>query len=248
MQSAACSGFRKVPKTLFLPDCHHDRYVNWFPHSTPYIKYPPGLHLCCVACRRGRWRTPIFSISSTDIMLLNSLGVRLVLVHVSPPADRGSARAPADSSSLSTMTCALTRRSDTLGLCNGCRWQFALAIEDNSVNCPYRPSGRALKTARGQRKFRHGKPIGVATAWIFIHTGEVRRIGIARRSRRQPGPKQSIRAAVFPWLLAPPGSIQTWLAKDVATSAPLALEADKLILFGPARRHFSTPKANCCAR
>ena len=59
-------------------------YVNWFRHSTPYINQ----HRDCTFVLMLPGEAMIhanFSNIIHDIMLLSSLGVRLVLVHGSRP-------------------------------------------------------------------------------------------------------------------------------------------------------------------
>ena len=74
------------------------------------------------------------------------------------------------------------------------------------------------------------KPIGVVDGVDFHHTGEVRRIDRKAISRHLD--EQSI-VLLSSLGYSPTGEVFNLACEDVATSTAAALEADKLILFGP---------------
>src|SRR5690606_16499540 len=74
------------------------------------------------------------------------------------------------------------------------------------------------------------KPIGVLEGVDFHHTGEVRRL--VRNSISRHLDEQSI-VLLSSMGYSPTGEVFNLACEDVATSAAAALEADKLILFGP---------------
>ncbi|PAU88356.1 amino-acid N-acetyltransferase [Pseudomonas sp. WN033] len=201
----------------------HD-YVNWFRHSTPYI----NTHRDCtfvVLLPGEAMAHPNFINIIHDVMLLNSLGVRLVLVHGSRPQieERLKARG-LDSryhndlriTDLDTLTCVM----DAVG-------SLRIAIEARLCTAP---SGQRSRLRVVSGNFVTAKPIGVVDGVDFHHTGEVRRID--RKAISQHLDEQSI-VLLSSIGYSPTGEVFNLACEDVATSAAAALNADKLILLGP---------------
>ncbi|AQZ94624.1 amino-acid N-acetyltransferase [Halopseudomonas phragmitis] len=201
----------------------HD-YVNWFRHSTPYI----NTHRDCtfvVLLPGEAMAHPNFINIIHDVMLLNSLGVRLVLVHGSRPQieERLKARG-LDSryhndlriTDLDTLACVM----DAVG-------SLRIAIEARLCTAP---SGQRSRLRVVSGNFVTAKPIGVVDGVDFHHTGEVRRID--RKAISQHLDEQSI-VLLSSIGYSPTGEVFNLACEDVATSAAAALNADKLILLGP---------------
>ncbi|SDS75601.1 N-acetylglutamate synthase [Halopseudomonas litoralis] len=198
-------------------------YVKWFRHSTPYINTHRD-RTFVVLLPGEAIAHPNFNNIMNDIMLLNSLGVRLVLVHGSRPQieERLSARGIA---SRYHSDLRITD-SDTLSCVMDAVGSLRIAIEARlGTNAG---QGRRLRVVGGN--FVTAKPIGVIDGVDLHHTGEVRRID--RKAISQHLDEESI-VLLSSIGYSPTGEVFNLACEDVATSAASALEADKLILFGP---------------
>ena len=206
----------------------HD-YVNWLRHASPYI----NAHRDCtfvVMLPGDGVAHPNFGNIVHDLVLLHSLGVRLVLVHGSRPQieARLSARGltPHFHRDLRvtdgpTLECVI----DAVG-------QLRIAIEARlSMDMAASPMhGARLRVASGN--FVTARPIGVVDGIDYHHTGEVRRI-----DRKGIGRLLDERSIVLLSSLgySPTGEIFNVACEDVATRAAIDLGADKLLLFSPER-------------
>ncbi|QJD59270.1 amino-acid N-acetyltransferase [Pseudomonas sp. gcc21] len=200
----------------------HD-YVNWFRHSTPYINTHRD-RVFVMLLPGEALAHPNFTNIMHDIMLLNSLGVRLVLVHGSRPQieERQAARG-IDSRYHRDLR---ITDSDTLACVMDAVGSLRIAIEARL--CTASGQGSRLRVVSGN--FVTAKPIGVVDGVDFHHTGEVRRID--RKAISAHLDENSI-VLLSPIGYSPTGEVFNLACEDVATSAASALDADKLILFGP---------------
>jgi len=203
----------------------HD-YVNWLRHATPYI----NSHRDCTfvimlpgeAIEDGNFGNIVH-----DLVLLHSLGVRLVLVHGSRPQietrlnERGI-RAHFHRTLRITDGPTLDCVIDAVG-------QLRIAIEARlSMDMASSPmQGSRLRVASGN--FVTARPIGVVDGVDYHHTGEVRRID--RRGINRLLDERSI-VLLSPLGYSPTGEIFNLACEDVATRAAIDLGADKLVLFG----------------
>jgi len=170
---------------------------------------------------------PNFGNIVHDLVLLHSLGVRLVLVHGSRPQieSRLAARGlePRYHHGLRitdapTLECVI----EAVGA-------LRLAIEARlSMDIAASPmQGSRLRVAGGN--LVTARPIGVLEGVDYVHTGEVRRI-----DRKGIGRLLDERSIVLLSSLgySPTGEIFNLACEDVATRAAIDLGADKLLLFG----------------
>lgn len=201
-------------------------YVNWLRHATPYI----NSHRDCTfvimlpgeAIEDGNFGNIVH-----DLVLLHSLGVRLVLVHGSRPQietrlnERGI-RAHFHRTLRITDGPTLDCVIDAVG-------QLRIAIEARlSMDMASSPmQGSRLRVASGN--FVTARPIGVVDGVDYHHTGEVRRID--RRGINRLLDERSI-VLLSPLGYSPTGEIFNLACEDVATRAAIDLGADKLVLFG----------------
>ncbi|AIR89032.1 amino-acid N-acetyltransferase [Pseudomonas cremoricolorata] len=201
-------------------------YVNWLRHSSPYI----NAHRDCtfvVMLPGEAIDHPNFGNIVHDLVLLHSLGVRLVLVHGSRPQieSRLAARGIAPRyhhglriTDADTLECVI----DAVGA-------LRLAIEARlSMDISSSPmQGSRLRVAGGN--LVTARPIGVMDGVDYHHTGEVRRI-----DRKGIGRLLDERSIVLLSSLgySPTGEIFNLACEDVATRAAIELGADKLLLFG----------------
>ncbi len=170
---------------------------------------------------------PNFGNIVHDLVLLHSLGARLVLVHGSRPqiearlAARGLApRYHRDLrvTDAPTLECVI----DAVG-------SLRIAIEARlSMDMAASPmQGARLRVAGGN--LVTARPIGVVEGVDYHHTGEVRRI-----DRKGIGRLLDERSIVLlsPLGYSPTGEIFNLACEDVAMRAAIDLEAEKLILYG----------------
>ncbi|MDH4563106.1 MULTISPECIES: amino-acid N-acetyltransferase [unclassified Pseudomonas] len=204
-------------------------YVNWLRHATPYINSHRDCTFVVMLPGEGVAH-PNFGNIVHDLVLLHSMGVRLVLVHGSRPqiearlAARGLT--PHFHRDLRitdgpTLECVI----DAVG-------QLRIAIEARlSMDIAASPmQGSRLRVSTGN--FVTARPIGVVDGIDYHHTGEVRRV-----DRKGIGRLLDERTIVLlsPLGYSPTGEIFNLACEDVATRVAIDLGADKLILFGAER-------------
>jgi len=200
-------------------------YVKWFRHSSPYINAHRGkifvLMLPGEAVRHDNFANIIH-----DIALLNSLGVRLVLVHgARPQIDERLQQANIVSRFAKrlriTEPAAMPLISQVVG-------ETRIAIEAAlSTGLPSSPMhGSDLRVISGN--FVTAMPQGVIDGTDFQLTGKVRRVDA--RSISQQLQHQAV-VLVSPLGYSPTGEIFNLSYADVATQVAIALNADKLVSF-----------------
>ncbi|MFZ5956719.1 amino-acid N-acetyltransferase [Pseudomonas sp. QL9] len=206
----------------------HD-YVNWLRHASPYINAHRDCTFVVMLPGEGV-EDPNFGNIVHDLVLLHSLGVRLVLVHGSRPqiearlASRGLAprfHRGLRVSDAPTLECVI----DAVG-------SLRIAIEARlSMDMAASPmQGARLRVASGN--LVTARPIGVVEGIDYHHTGEVRRIDCKGINRLLD--ERSI-VLLSPLGYSPTGEIFNLACEDVAMRAAIELGADKLILFGAER-------------
>lgn len=201
-------------------------YVNWLRHASPYINAHRDRTFVVMLPGEGV-EHPNFGNIVHDLVLLHSLGVRLVLVHGSRPLIEARLAARGLTATFHrdlritdapTLECVL----DAVG-------QLRFAIEARlSMDMAASPmQGARLRVVGGN--FVTARPIGVVDGIDFQHTGEVRRI-----DRKGIGRLLDERAIVLlsPLGYSPTGEVFNLACQDVATRAAVDLGADKLLLFG----------------
>jgi amino-acid N-acetyltransferase len=206
----------------------HD-YVNWLRHASPYINAHRERTFVVMLPGEGVAH-PNFGNIVHDLVLLHSLGVRLVLVHGSRPqieaqlAARGlTAQFYRDLrvTDAATLDCVI----DAVG-------HLRVTIEARlSMDMAASPmQGARLRVSSGN--YVTARPIGVLDGVDYHHTGEVRRI-----DRKGIGRQLDERNIVLlsPLGYSPTGEIFNLACEDVAMRAAIDLSADKLILFGAER-------------
>ena len=203
----------------------HD-YVNWLRHASPYINAHRDCTFVVMLPCEGVAH-PNFANIVHDLVLLHSLGVRLVLVHGSRPqiearlAARGLTphfHRDLRITDAPTLECVI----DAVG-------QLRIAIEARlSMDMAASPmQGSRLRLTSGN--FVTARPIGVLDGVDYHHTGEVRRID--RKGINRQLDERSI-VLLSPLGYSPTGEIFNLACEDVATRAAIDLGADKLLLFG----------------
>ncbi|NQD81231.1 amino-acid N-acetyltransferase [Pseudomonas seleniipraecipitans] len=202
----------------------HD-YVNWLRHASPYINAHRDCTFVVMLPGEGVAHANFGNIVH-DLVLLHSLGVRLVLVHGSRPQIEarllGRGLTPHYHRDLRitdspTLECVI----DAVG-------QLRIAIEARlSMDIAASPmQGSRLRVSSGN--YVTARPIGVLDGVDYHHTGEVRRID--RKGINRQLDERNI-VLLSPLGYSPTGEIFNLACEDVAMRAAIDLAADKLILF-----------------
>ena len=206
-----------------MPTMPLNSFVHWFRAATPYIHAFRGKTF--VLAFGGEVLTDgQFTRLAHDLNLLNSLGVRLVLVHGVRPQVEAH----------------LTERQAAIRYVDGLRVTDADAlacvkeavgevrVEKEallSMGLPNSPMANAdIRVASGN--FVTARPLGVRQGVDLQHTGAVRKINAAAIRQRLDDNDMVL---LSPLGYSPTGEIFNLSLEDVATAAAQALAADKLI-------------------
>lgn len=199
------------------------RFVSWFRHSSPYLNAHKG-RTFVVAFGGETVADGTLPTLLHDLALLNSLGVRLVLVPGARPQIEQRLRA----------------RECTIRYVNGLRItdELALACVKEAVgtvrveieallsmglaNSPM--AGLRIRVASGN--FVTARPVGIREGIDYLHTGEVRRVdGEAIRQRLDDGAV----VLIGPLGYSPTGEVFNLYSEDVALAVAREIRADKLL-------------------
>ncbi|MFV0277334.1 MAG: amino-acid N-acetyltransferase [Parahaliea sp.] len=204
-------------------------HIRWFRSTAPYINAHRRKTFVLMLGGEAA-QHPNFANIIHDIALLNSLGVRLVLVHGNrPQIDERLERAGiehrfhagmriTDSASMPLVT-------DAAG---SLRAQIEALLSMGLPNSPMQ--GASIRVCSGN--FISARPIGVLDGIDFQHTGRVRRVDVA-------GIREQLAAGsivlLSPLGYSPTGEVFNLHLEDIAVHCASAIGADKLLLFGADR-------------
>ncbi len=203
------------------------QYARWFRHASPYINAHRGRTFVLMLGGEALADANFDNIVH-DIALLNSLGVRLVLVCGARPqietqlAARGLAPRLhnglriTDAPSLNAVIAAVGE----------VRAHIEALLSMGLANSPMH--GAQIRVVSGN--FTVARPLGVLDGVDYLHTGEVRRLDV-EAIRRQL--EDGAITLLTPIGYSPTGEVFNLSYEDVATHAAAELGADKLIAFGP---------------
>jgi amino-acid N-acetyltransferase len=204
----------------------NSQYVKWFRHSSPYINAHRGKTFVLML-EGDAIADDNFAHIVQDIALLNSLGVRLVIVHgARPQIDQAL-----NVLNIKSQFHGELRITDQAAL-NAVRAAIGIVKSDIearlSIGLPNTPMhGARIRVVSGN--FVTAKPKGVIDGIDFQHTGEVRRID--RRAIAQQLDQGNI-VLLSSCGYSPSGEMFNLAAEDVATQTAISLAAEKLILMG----------------
>ncbi len=203
-------------------------WVQWFRNSSPYINAHHGRTFVVFvpgeAVASERFATLIH-----DIALLDSLGIRLVLVHGARPQITASLAEKNIESKFDRHTRITT--AEALPFIEDAVGRVRIRIEAQlSMGLANSPMHNArLRVLSGN--FVTARPVGVRDGFDYQHTGEIRRIDItAINSALDAGAI----VLLSPLGYSPTGEVFNLNAEEVATHAAMALKADKLVILGEA--------------
>lgn len=198
-------------------------FVAWFRSVAPYVNAFRGKTFV-VAFGGEVVADGKFVELVHDLNLLASLGVRLVLVHGARP----QIEARLQERKLQTAYVKGMRVTDavTLQCVKESVGRVRVEIEALlSMGLPNSPmANAAIRVASGN--FVTARPVGVVEGMDLMHTGEVRKVdATAIRSRLEQGEV----ALLSPLGYSPTGEIFNLTLENVAATAAIALNAEKLI-------------------
>jgi amino-acid N-acetyltransferase len=198
-------------------------FVHWFRSAAPYIHGFRGKTFV-IAFGGELVADGDFVQLAHDVNLLNSLGVRLVLIHGVRPQvearlnESGTAIRYVNGLRVTDNT-ALACVKEAAGTV---RVEIEALLSLGLANTPM--AGADIRVASGN--FVTAQPLGVRDGVDLLHTGEVRKIDAAAIRRRLD---QHDIVLLSPIGYSPTGEIFNLSLEDVATQAAVELAADKLI-------------------
>lgn len=200
------------------------QFVNWFRQSSPYI-HSHRKRTFVIFFGGEIIQSENFAHFIHDISLLNSLGVRLVLVHGARPQIEQQISALGLKSTYAENL--RITNTDTLPAVEQAVGQVRVNIEAllsmGLINTPM--AGASLRVVSGN--YVTARPYGVRNGVDHQHTGEVRKVDTdAIRSQLE---LDNI-TLLSPIGYSPSGEAFNLRAEDVATETAIALKADKLIM------------------
>lgn len=208
-------------------------YVNWFRHSSPYINAYRGKTFVILLPGEALAHDDFANIAH-DLNLLNSLGVRLVLVHgARPQIDAALARAGLEGQVHDEVQSTLhnsLRVTDaaSLDVIKGVVGRLRIELEAwfsmGLVNSPMH--GAEINTVTGN--YILAKPFGIHNGVDYAHTGEVRKVDSEAIQKHLEA--NSI-VLVSPLGYSPTGEVFNLTVEEVAAATATALKADKLIIY-----------------
>jgi len=206
--------------------------IDWFRHTAPYINQHRGATFVIMlpgeAAPGAEGDADYLRHLQQDIALLNSLGVRLVVVFGSrPQIDRRLSEVAVHSDRQAGRRVTEARHMPLLQEAVGAqRFELEALLSMGLPNSPLQ--GARLEVCSGN--YVIARPLGVVEGTDYHLTGCVRRIdATAIRAQLERGC-----VVLLPCLgYSPTGEVFNLTLADVAISSAQALEADKLILLAP---------------
>ena len=201
-----------------------DTYVDFFRQTSPYIHKHRGKTFV-IAVDGDTVAHANFHRTIHDIALLQSLGIRIVLVHGGrPQIDQCIAQAGTQSQFHNqlriTDSSAMQSVKQALG---STRWKIEAELSTGLPNSPMH--GAQIKAIGGN--FITAKPIGILDGVDYQHTGEVRRIDA--ESIQQQLELGGL-VLLSPIGFSPTGEAFNLSYQEVAAKTAIEINAEKLIL------------------
>jgi amino-acid N-acetyltransferase len=204
-------------------DTHPMAFVQWFRSAAPFI-HAFGGRTFVIAFGGEVVNEKQFIALSHDLNLLASLEVRLLLVHgARPQIEQRLKRAKLKTQLVNGLRVTDAAAMEAVKEANGAvRVEIEAQLSMGLINSPM--AGSDIRIASGN--FVTAKPLGVREGVDLQHTGEVRRVdAIGIQKRLDDGEM----VMLSPLGYSPTGEAFNLSLEDVAVSAAIALDADKLI-------------------
>lgn len=199
-------------------------FINWFRDSSPYI-HAHRNKTFVIFFGGESVQSKSFANHVHDFALLNSLGIRLVLVHgIRPQIEQRLKKNNQHSTFVGphriTDSTTLQYVKESAG---HARVEIEALLSMGLANSPM--SGAKIKVTSGN--FVTAKPIGILKGTDFCFTGRVRRIDSTAINAHLQNHNVVL---ISPIGYSPTGEVFNLSAEEVATDVAIALQADKLIL------------------
>ena len=198
-------------------------HVDWFRQSAPYIHAHRGSTFVILFGGEAVEQDS-FAHLIHDIALLDSLGVRIVLVHgARPQIEQQLTALNIKSEFADNMRITLNENMPAVEQAVG---QVRMSIEAQlSMGLPNTPmAGASIRVVSGN--FITAQPYGIRNGIDYCQTGNVRSVDASAIKQHL---KNNNVVLVSPIGYSPSGEIFNLRAEDVATEAAIELNADKLI-------------------
>ena len=200
------------------------QYVHWFRNSAPYINAHRG-ETFVIQFGGEAVSDPTFPNLIHDLALLDSLGVRLVIVHgARPQIEAGLQTEHAALHYQNGMRITDESAMEVVKRAAGhVRFEIEALLSMGLANSPM--AGARIRTTAGN--FVLAKPIGIRDGVDYLHTGEVRRVDAQSINQHLALGEVVI---ISPVGFSPTGEMFNLAAEDVATAIAVELHASKLLL------------------
>ncbi len=198
-------------------------FVPWFRSVAPYIHMHRGktfvVGLAGEAIAAGKLQH-----IAQDLALIQSMGVKVVLVHGFRPQVNEQLKAKGHAAKYShgmriTDEVALDSAQEAAGQL---RYEIEAAFSQGLPNTPM--AGSRVRVISGN--FITARPVGVLDGVDFQHSGMVRKVDVAGLMRTLDFGAMVL---VSPFGFSPTGEAFNLTMEEVATSVAIALQADKLV-------------------
>ena len=198
-------------------------FVPWFRSVAPYIHMHRGKTFVVGVCGEAIAAGKLAHIAQ-DLALIQSMGVKIVLVHGFRPQVNEQLKAKGHTAKYShgmriTDEIALDCAQEAAGQL---RYEIEAAFSQGLPNTPM--AGATVRVISGN--FITARPVGIVDGVDFQHSGLVRKVDVAGITRTLD---MGAMVLLSPFGFSPTGEAFNLTMEEVATSVATALQADKLI-------------------
>jgi amino-acid N-acetyltransferase len=198
-------------------------FVPWFRSVAPYIHMHRGKTFVVGMAGEAIAAGKLQHIAQ-DLALIQSMGVKIVLVHGFRPQVNEQLKAKGHAARYShgmriTDEVALDSAQEAAGQL---RYEIEAAFSQGLPNTPM--AGSTVRVISGN--FITARPVGIVDGIDFQHSGLVRKVDVAGIMRTLD---MGAMVLVSPFGFSPTGEAFNLTMEEVATSIAIALQADKLI-------------------
>ncbi len=198
-------------------------FVPWFRAVAPYIHMHRGKTFVVGVVGEALAAGKLGNIA-TDLALIQSMGVKIVLVHGFRPQVNEQLRAKGHEARFShglriTDEVALDSAQEAAGQL---RYEIEAAFSQGLPNTPM--AGSKVRVISGN--FLTARPMGIVDGVDFKHTGVVRKVDVAGITRSL---ESGALVLLSPIGFSPTGEAFNLAMEEVATQVAIALQSDKLI-------------------
>ena len=198
-------------------------FVPWFRSVAPYIHKFRNQTFVVAVCGEAIAAGKLPHLAQ-DLAMIQSMGVKIVLVHGFRPQVTEQLKAKGHEAKYShgmriTDEVALDSAQEAAGQL---RYEIEAAFSQGLPNTPM--AGSTVRVISGN--FITARPVGILDGVDFQHSGLVRKVDVAGISRTLDFGAMVL---ISPFGYSPTGEAFNLTMEEVATSVAIALQADKLI-------------------